>query len=382
MYSDDRPPMPKGARTLPGRYYTDPVFFGAELEQLFCSSWIHVGRTETLSEAGDYFTREIGRESVIVLRGDAGGLAAFHNVCRHRGTRLCGADSGRLPGVLQCAYHSWTYGLDGVLRNAPHMEKAEGFRIADYPLHSVAVDTWDGHVFVNLGDAPETLSDQLEDLPGKFAPWGMGSLRLGARRSYQVRANWKLVIQNYSECLHCPPAHPQLNRLSHYMSGENDPPRRGYLGGRMDLKPGVASLTLDGTTSRRPLPGLEEADRRRVYYYAILPNLLLNLHPDYMMTFTLWPRACDLTEIVCEWHFHPDEMTRPGFDPSDAVEFWDLTNRQDWELSDLAQRGISSRAYSPGPYSNREELLYALDRLVRDRIRPARSEPDGPANQS
>jgi len=368
MYSEDRPPMPRGARTLPRSYYTDPGFFRAELESLFYASWVHVGRSEVLADPGDYFTREIGEESVVVLRDAEGRASAFHNVCRHRGTRLCRSDQGRLPGALQCAYHSWTYGLDGRLRSAPHMEKVEGFRTDDYPLHAVAVDAWDGHLFVNLGDSPEPLSLHLADLPGRFAPWGMESLRLGARRRYEVPANWKLVVQNYSECLHCPPAHPQLNRLSHYMSGENDPPHRSYLGGRMDLKPGVASLTMDGTTARRPLPGLGAADRRRVYYYAILPNLLLNLHPDYVMTFTLWPRACDLTEVVCEWHFHPEEMARSGFDPSDAVEFWDLTNRQDWELSGLAQRGIGSRAYTPGPYSNREELLFALDRMVCERV--------------
>jgi Rieske 2Fe-2S family protein len=360
--------MPRGARTLPRSYYTDPGFFRAELESLFYASWVHVGRSEVLADPGDYFTREIGEESVVVLRDAEGRASAFHNVCRHRGTRLCRSDQGRLPGALQCAYHSWTYGLDGRLRSAPHMEKVEGFRTDDYPLHAVAVDAWDGHLFVNLGDSPEPLSLHLADLPGRFAPWGMESLRLGARRRYEVPANWKLVVQNYSECLHCPPAHPQLNRLSHYMSGENDPPHRSYLGGRMDLKPGVASLTMDGTTARRPLPGLGAADRRRVYYYAILPNLLLNLHPDYVMTFTLWPRACDLTEVVCEWHFHPEEMARSGFDPSDAVEFWDLTNRQDWELSGLAQRGIGSRAYTPGPYSNREELLFALDRMVCERV--------------
>jgi Rieske 2Fe-2S family protein len=135
----------------------------------------------------------------------------------------------------------------------------------------------------------------------------------------------------------------------------------------MDLRDGIATLSMDGTTSRRSLPGLAPQDRRRVYYYAVLPNLLLNLHPDYMLTFTLWPRAADRTEIVCEWHFHPDEIAKPGFDPRGAIEFWDLTNRQDWELSDLAQEGIASRGYVPGPYSNREELLAAFDRFVLER---------------
>ena len=136
----------------------------------------------------------------------------------------------------------------------------------------------------------------------------------------------------------------------------------------MELRDGVETLSLDGQTSREPLPGLSAEDRRRIYYYALLPNLLLNLHPDYMLTFQIWPLAVDRTEVVCEWHFHPDEIAKPGFDPKDAVEFWDLTNKQDWELSDLAQQGISTLGYRPGPYSNREELLVGFDRFVLERL--------------
>jgi len=176
------------------------------------------------------------------------------------------------------------------------------------------------------------------------------------------------VIQNYSECIHCPVAHPLLNTQSHYMSGDNEPPQPTYIGGSMELREGMHTLSLDGQTRRAALPGLSAVDRRRVYYYALLPNLLLNLHPDYLLTFQIWPLAVDRTEVVCEWHFHPDEMARPGFDASDAVEFWDLTNRQDWDVTERAQAGIGSRAYTPGPYSNREELLLALDRLVVERM--------------
>jgi len=116
--------------------------------------------------------------------------------------------------------------------------------------------------------------------------------------------------------------------------------------------------------SRAFLPGLSAEDRRRVYYYAIFPNMLLSLHPDYMMVHTLWPLAPDRTINICEWHFHPDEIAREGFDPVDAIEFWDMTNRQDWHVCELSQAGISSRAYAPGPYSNREDLLFAFDRMI------------------
>ena len=123
-------------------------------------------------------------------------------------------------------------------------------------------------------------------------------------------------------------------------------------------------MSMDGTCPRAYLPELTEAERRRIYYYAIFPNMLLSLHPDYMMVHTLWPLAPDRTVNICEWHFHPTELARPGFNASDVIDFWDLTNRQDWHVCELSQAGISSRAYVPGPYSNREDLLYAFDRMI------------------
>jgi len=362
-YADDRPPAPVAARTLPGRYYTDPAHFARELEKVHLEMWLYAGRSEGLAEPGAFTLCEVGRESAIVTRDDAGALVAHHNVCRHRGTRIC-TTPGSFPGHIRCPYHGWTYGLDGALLGAPHMDRTEGFRREDFPLKRVAVGEWDGHLFVSFAERPEPLSAHLGPLLERFRPWGMERLRRAFRREYEVRANWKLVIQNYSECLHCPVAHPLLSRHSHYMSGDNEPAQPTWLGGRMDLRDGVTSLTTDGTSRRAPLPGLSADDRRRVYYYAILPNLLLNLHPDYVLTFALWPQAPDRTRIVCEWLFDPDEMARPDFDPQDAVDFWEVTNREDWALSDQAQLGISSRAYEPGPYSSREELLWALDRLV------------------
>jgi Rieske 2Fe-2S family protein len=356
------------ARTLPARFYTDPELFQRELRAIHHDMWLHAGRAEQLPEPGSYFLVRFAGVNLIVLRDEAGGIAAFHNTCRHRGTLLCKEGEGRLPGSIQCPYHAWTYGLDGRLRSAPLMEKVVGFEPEQHSLGRVATGVWDGHVFVNLGETPLPFAEHLAGLDRKFAPWGMAELRRAERRSYMLKANWKLVIQNYSECIHCPIAHPLLNKQSHYMSGDNEPPRPTYLGGSMELREGVATLSLDGQTSREPLPGLAPEARRRIYYYALLPNLLLNLHPDYMLTFQIWPLAVDRTEVVCEWHFHPDAIARPGFDPMDAVLFWDLTNKQDWELSDRAQEGISSSGYRPGPYSNREDLLVGFDRFVLERL--------------
>jgi Rieske 2Fe-2S family protein len=358
----DTPAAPV-AKTLPARYYTDPDRFRREMEKLYFESWICAGRTEQIAESGDYFLREIGGESIIITRDESGIPRAFYNVCRHRGTRMCSALEGKLPGRIQCPYHGWSYGLDGCLLGAPHMDEST-FSRQDYPLHPAGCEVWDGHVFIHLGKRPEPLADHLADLPQKFAHWGMQDLRLHKRIVYDVKANWKLIILNYNECLHCPVLHPALNRLTDYLGAENEAPASSYLGGAMGFRGTAETMSVDGRRRRNYLPALTGEERKKVCYYTIYPNLLLSLHPDYMMTHTLWPKAVDRTEIICEWHFYPAEMAKPDFQANDAIEFWDVTNREDWGIVELSQAGIQSRAYTPGPYSSREELLRIFDEWV------------------
>jgi Rieske 2Fe-2S family protein len=371
--------------TLPRRFYADADFYRTELERFYFERWICAGRLDQIPNAGDYFTRLIGDESIVVIRDGSDAVHAVFNVCRHRGTRLCDRAEGSFAGCIQCPYHNWTYGLDGRLLAAPHMSPE--FRREDYPLHRAGCDVWDGFVFVNLGTTHElarsfqdhtvdvarpnqgrvsaTLADQLADLPQRFAPWQMDQLRLGRRIVYDVKANWKLIVLNYNECLHCPNLHPALNRLHHYLGADNVAPTADYCGGSMGFRDGVETMSMDGKRRREYLPGLTEAQRQQVAYFAIYPNLLLSLHPDYVMTHTLWPRGHDRTEIVCEWHFHPSELARADAQIEDAVEFWDVTNREDWWIAEQSQAGISSRTYTPGPYSEREALLWSFDEVVR-----------------
>jgi glycine betaine catabolism A len=355
------------AMSLPAKYYVDPDYYREELEWLFFSMWFRVGRSEEIAGRGDFFTCEIGGDNVIVVRDDLGEMRAFHNVCRHRGTRLTEERAGRFGSRIQCPYHAWNFELNGCLAGAPHMEKVEGFRVEDYPLMGVAVSEWDGHVFLNFQEKPAPLRDQLEGYDDRFRPWGMERLRAAKRIVYDVAANWKLIIHNYSECLHCPGVHPALQKLSHYLSGENEPSGVACLGGRMTLKDGIGTLSSDGVRRQAILPGLNEDDSRHVYFYAFLPNFLLSLHPDYVITHTLWPRGEGRTEIVCEWLFEPSTIERGDFDPEDILSFWDLTNRQDWHVCEQMQLGLRSRGYRPGPYSYREELLDGFDRLILER---------------
>jgi Rieske 2Fe-2S family protein len=365
--------------TLPRRFYADPEFYRAELERFYFDRWICAGRADQIPNRGDYFTRQVGDESVIITRDESGDVHALFNVCRHRGTRLCEQAEGHFADRIQCPYHNWTYGLEGRLLAAPHM--APGFAKEDYPLHRAGCEVWDGNVFIHLGAAKNgrdgrhghdgrdghdgSLRVQLADLPERFAPWQMADLRLGRRLVYDVKANWKLIVLNYNECLHCPNLHPALNKLHHYLGADNVAPTERYCGGAMGFRDGVETMSMDGKRRRTYLPGLSEAHRDQVVYFAIYPNLLLSLHPDYVMTHTLWPRAHDRTEIVCEFHFHPSELSRPDVQIDDAVEFWDLTNKEDWWIAEQSQAGINSRVYSPGPYSEREELLWSFDEIVR-----------------
>ncbi|HZR33412.1 MAG TPA: aromatic ring-hydroxylating dioxygenase subunit alpha [Terriglobales bacterium] len=356
------------ATTLPQRYYTDPEMFRDELERFFCRMWVCAGREDQIPKPGDYFLREVAGESIIITRDQSGAVRAFFNVCRHRGTRIVTIPEGTFPARIQCGYHGWTYGLDGTLVSAPHMEEG-GFCREDYPLNKVQADLWDGHIFINLDADAKPLRSQLADLPQKFAPWGMQELRFHTRHFYEVKANWKLIIQNYNECLHCPILHHALNKLTNYLGADNETPQPTYIGGAMGFRGGAETMSMDGRRRRDYLPGLSQEDRQKVLYYAVYPNLLLSLHPDYMMTHTLWPRAVDRTEIICEFHFHPHEMAKPDFQAADAINFWHMTNKEDWGISELSQAGIKSRAYKPGPYSEREGLLHAFDEMILERER-------------
>ena len=353
------------AKTLPGRYYTAPEIFAEELEKIFNRRWLCVGREDRLANPGDYFVQEVGQESVIVLRDRSGDYRAFYNVCRHRGTRLCEEHQGQFSGTIQCPYHSWAYGLDGRLIGAPSTQDIRGFNKADYPLHPVAVDTWEGFLFISLSPKPEPLADVVAALTDRASLYNLPNLKVARQIAYDVKANWKLLVQNYSECYHCSPVHPALARLTPPNSGENDLFEGPLLGGYMVLNDGTGSMTMTGRACGLPVADdLPEEDHNRVYYYSIFPNMLLSLHPDYVMFHTLWPIDAGHTRILCDWLFHPDTLARPEFNPSDGIDFWDMTNRQDWHICEQSQLGIASRMYQPGPYSQRECLSAQFDREV------------------
>ncbi|MDQ3115359.1 MAG: aromatic ring-hydroxylating dioxygenase subunit alpha [Verrucomicrobiota bacterium] len=351
-----------GARTLPQRYFVAPEIFAEERARIFARQWICVGHQSQLGRAGDYIVQEVAGESLVVLRDQKDVIQGFYNVCRHRGTRLCEAASGH-AAAIQCPYHAWTYALDGRLIGAPHMEEAPDFAKADYSLQAVRLALWEGFIFVSLGDLAPPLEKVFAPLAGKFTHWNLPLLRSARRIEYDVHANWKLIFENYSECYHCPGVHPLLSKVSPSDSAENDLTEGPFLGGFMSIKEGK-SLTTSGETCARAVGDIKAEDHARVFYYSIFPNMLLSMHPDYVMVHQLWPQSPERTLVQCDWFFHPDAAGSldPGYNPEDAIEFWDMTNKQDWHVCELSQQGISSRAYQPGPYSPRESIPAAWDR--------------------
>jgi len=352
----------QGARTMPGRYYTSAEVLEQENRKIFSREWIAVGREQAVRESGDYLLAEIAGESLIIVRDREGKLHAFYNVCRHRGTRICEPARGRFAGSIQCPYHAWTYGLDGRLIGAPHMQETEGFDKADYPLREAALATWDGFVFVSLAARPRQFAEAFAPMAGRFGRYQLASLVTERRIEYDVAANWKLVMQNYSECLHCPTIHPELSNKLPYTSGANDLVEGPFLGGYMEIKEPHESATMSGRRCALPLGALAGEDQRRAYYYTLFPTMMLSLHPDYAVFYTVWPLAPGRSRVICEWMVNPEAPGKAGYNIADAEEFWDRTNRQDWHICERSQLGVASRVYEPGPYSPRESIPAAWDR--------------------
>ncbi len=360
-------------RTLHRDFYLSDELFERERERIFWREWFCAGREEELEQAGDYVTRSVAGESVLIVRTRDGGLAAHYNVCRHRGAQLvtdCG--SGSFGGAIRCPYHSWTYTLEGALRTAPFLDEGDGISKGELSLHPVGVESWGGFVFVNLSPleaaaAGHTLAAQLGGAPERVRRYPLAELRVARRIAYEIQANWKVMLENYNECYHCGPVHPELCRLV--------PAFRQRGGAELDWERGIPhregawTFTATGTSNRAPFDGLDEDERIRHKGELIYPNLMLSLSAEHVAAFYLQPHGPGRTTIVCEFLFHPAEMARPDFDPSDAVDFWDLVNRQDWTICESVQRGMASRMFETGYYAPMESASLDIRRYVGDKLR-------------
>ena len=349
---------------LPRSAYVDPAVFAWEQKHFFGSGWTCVGFSSQLAQPGDQRAEPVGDGSVLLTRDEDGTLHAFANTCRHRGHELlpCGASEQR--NSIICPYHSWTYSLSGGLRFAQGFKGRAGFDSSAWGLAELPVAEWHGLIFVDGSGQAAPLADALRALDELVTPYEPERLVIAGRHTYDAAANWKILTENYHECYHCPVIHPELCRVSPPKSGENYPAQGAWVGGWMDLRDGMDTMSLDGTSLGMPLRGLDAQGLRTVIYVNIFPNVLLSLHPDYVMTHRLVPLAVDRTMIECTWAFAPEALDRPGFDPGYAVEFWDITNQQDWAACESVQRGLSSPHARPGPLSPDEDAVYQFVTMV------------------
>jgi len=345
------------SRMLPKAAYLDPAVLAWERTQIF-AGWICLGRSSDVPDSGSMRTYSLGTSSALVVRDATGTVRAFENACRHRGHELlpCGESAQRR--AIVCPYHAWTYDLDGALRGAPSFTRTEGFDKSAHALNALPVVEWHGWLFADPSGTSGDFSDHVGELEDIVASYDAGALRTVVTHEYDVAANWKIVVENYQECYHCSMIHPELTRVSPPKSGENLHTEGDWVGGWMELREGADTMSLDGTSGGVVMARLDEQEQRTVMYLVMLPNLLISLHPDYVMTHLLTPKTPELTHIQCSWAFPPEALELPDFDPSYAVDFWDLTNRQDWAACESVQRGMHSPRHTPGPLVPEEDGVY------------------------
>lgn len=359
--------------TLPGAYYADPAFFEREQELIFERMWFCVVRAGDLDKPGAFRTVQVGRESVIVSRSRGGAVRAFLNVCRHRGARLCTEDAGEVRRAFQCPYHAWTYDLDGRLIAAPNLTKMPDIDRAEFGLHQLAVREWLGYVWICLADDPPSFEDtvlqEVRDRLGDVAPlehYDVASLEVGRRIVYDVKANWKLIIENFMECYHCATIHPELTEvLPEFASGYA---AQYFVGHGAEFGEGIDGFTIDGSAGVDRIPGLAEEQDRRYYAITIKPQVFVNLVPDHVILHRMFPLAVDRTIVECDWLYLPG-VVASGRDVSRSVELFHRVNEQDFDACERCQPAMSSRLYRDGGVLvPSEHHIAAFHDWVRSRI--------------
>jgi glycine betaine catabolism A len=352
------------SRMLPRDAYVDEAVLAWELEHFFSGGWMCVARSEDLKGPGDQRAEKAGTGGVLLVREADGSVAGFINACRHRGHELLPCGGNANARHIQCPYHAWTYGLDGSLRVAPGFRGRHSFDPAEFGLLALPTAEWHGWIFVDQSGRAGPLASHLGGLDEIVGPYAPEELRVAGRHEYEVHANWKILTENYQECYHCLRIHPELCLVSPPDSGANYDPSGAWAGGWMELRDGAETMSLDGHSTGTMLAGLDQVRLRQIVYLAVFPNLLISLHPDYVMTHRLTPLTVDRTWIECVWSFPAGATQQAGFDPSYAVDFWDITNRQDWLACESVQRGISAPGTLPGPLSPEEDGVYHFESMV------------------
>jgi glycine betaine catabolism A len=366
-----REPLAAVQPGLPASWYRDPAHYERELEAFWYRKWIACAREEELPAPGDWKVVRLGTQSLVLLKGDDDRLSAFHNTCRHRGSVLCTEERGSFPrGRIVCPYHAWTYDLAGKLVATPRRMDTPDFRLADYPLYEVAVDAWGGFVFVNLDRNAGPLAAAVGDRAQRYERYALNELKVGKRIVLDVQANWKLLAENFSECFHCPPVHPEFCRIVTAYQEAGAWGLRGAPEPRPEYRAGAQTLTLDGTARLPPFSRLTDEEKTKLYTAdMVLPNLFLNLHPDYVNSQLMFPTGPQSVRMVYEWLFEPRHLPLSEADLQHYVSLWDITNRQDAQNCEWQQEGLQSREFRHGVYVAQEFDAHRFAQWVRDEVR-------------
>jgi len=366
-------------------FYTDPRIFARDLERVFARQWVFAGHVSRLRQPGDYFLFSIGNESIVVARGGNGAIHALFNVCRHRGSRVCLEPQGN-KRTLVCPYHAWTYANDGTLLSAPAMP--DGFDTTQFSLHRCNVRVVEGLIFVCMGDPPRDTEPAFRDWEKFLKPHGLSQAKIAASMVWQVDANWKLVVENFGECYHCGPAHPEYCAVMAHALPDTHRAKRyvdeftaltkkweakardaGSLAGRVPEHPGAAHVCVrlpirDGflTQSRdgRPVAPLMGSFREYDGGYTggrLYPANYFVACCDHAVIPRFTPLAPLRTEVEMIWLVREDAVEGKDYDVEKLTWLWKVTTDQDKKIVDNNQAGVNSMAYRPGPYSNTEQGL-------------------------
>lgn len=325
---------------------------------LLLGRWFCAGHASDIPSAGDYLTAELGRESAIIVRGGDGTIRALANVCRHRGSRICTNPQGH-AAVLTCPYHAWTYHLDGRLRQAREMPP--GFDPADHALQSLPIAVIGGLLFISFADQPPAIGPAAAALARLTTAHGWETARIAARKTYAVRANWKLVLENYHECYHCGPAHPEFSDLhalarpnSRQITAEDEEAWSAQPDGNEVFRLMHSALAEPAQTGSRDGQLLAPlmAPAAGTCVFAELGFLSAFLaYPDHGLIYRFIPRGVLETEMEVLWLVRGDAVAGTGFDEAALTWLWDVTSLADKRIIERNQAGVLSRAYQPGPFS-------------------------------
>ncbi len=368
--------------TLPSSWYYDPAQYARELEAVWYRDWICVGRLDDLRESGDYIVESVGDESLILTRDRDGRPRAYHNTCRHRGSRLCGTPRGRFAnGRIVCPYHGWTYALSGELLATPKMDLPADFHRDEYPLYEAQVDTWGGFLFVNLRERPAgTLTEFLGDEAGNVKRWPLAGLVSVHREVSTLACNWKLFWENYSECYHCPGLHPELCRvvplyregLLSYADSRTSLPADQAQDTRPRVAPGYKTWTLDGQSKLPLIEGPSDADRALgVVFASFTASLFVVAHPDYVRSVRILPRGPERVELTVDWLLPPGVAERHPEELERMVALGRLVVAQDGRACEINQQGLRSRRHREGVLMPQEQSLHEFHEWLRARLREA-----------